>query len=76
MPVQPAAVAMLIVFWLRVGAQICRTYPDCPLVTFLFFQFKEVLMDANYFTLEKQELEAPAQVETACIHVLTGVRKV
>lgn len=34
------------------------------------------LICANYSPLEKQELEAPAQVETTCILEPTGVRKV
>lgn len=69
--------AMLIsVFWLRAVVQFCRAYLACPLAAYLFPQFKEVLMHANYFPLEKEELEVPAQVETICIPVPTGVRRV
>ena len=76
MLVQPKAEATLIsMFWSRAVVQFCRTYPACPLVAYLFVQFKKVLMHANYFPLEKQELEAPAQVETTCIPVPTRVRK-
>lgn len=40
------------------------------------FSWKKFWCMTNYFPLEKQELEAPAQVETTCIPVPTGVRKV
>lgn len=71
------AEGMLIpVFCSKALVQFCRIYLACSLVAYLFIQLKKILMHANYFALEKQELEAPSQVKTTCIPVPTGIRKV